>query len=295
MMMHVRRVLACAVVALASAGCGGSGDTQPPVATVSVAFNHPRAPLGSPIEVTYRFQVAPGAPAFDGNYRVMVHFMDRDEELMWTDDHDPPVPTSAWKPGQTIEYSRTLFVPIYPYVGEAPVHVGLYSAKDQRRLPLAGGEDAGQRAYRMAALHLLPQTENVFLMFKDGWHPAENAPDNSSIEWKWTKKTATIAFRNPKRDATFYLHADNPGSVFAEPQQVTLLVNDQVVETVSVTPRREILHKTALSAAQLGGGDMVELRLDVDKAYVPALLPAANSRDRRELGIRVFHAFVEPR
>ena len=39
---------------------------------------------------------------------------------------------------------------------------------------------------------------------------------------------------------------------------------------------------------------MAELRIDVDKTYVPALLPASNSRDPRELGIRVFHAFVEP-
>jgi hypothetical protein len=27
---------------------------------------------------------------------------------------------------------------------------------------------------------------------------------------------------------------------------------------------------------------------------VPALIPAAKNRDPRELGIRVFHAFVEP-
>jgi hypothetical protein len=39
---------------------------------------------------------------------------------------------------------------------------------------------------------------------------------------------------------------------------------------------------------------MVELTLEVDKTYVPALIPSANSRDPRELGVRVFHAFVEP-
>ena len=41
----------------------------------------------------------------------MVHVVDTDEELMWTDDHHPPTPTSQWKPGQTIEYTRTVFVP----------------------------------------------------------------------------------------------------------------------------------------------------------------------------------------
>jgi hypothetical protein len=40
---------------------------------------------------------------------------------------------------------------------------------------------------------------------------------------------------------------------------------------------------------------MTEVRIQVDKTYVPALLPAVHSRDPRELGIRVFHTFVEPR
>jgi hypothetical protein len=40
---------------------------------------------------------------------------------------------------------------------------------------------------------------------------------------------------------------------------------------------------------------MVELQIGVDKSYVPALTPGANSKDPRELGVRVFHAFVDPR
>ena len=49
---------------------------------------------GAPIEITYRFEVAPDA-AFDADYRVMLHVVDSDEERMWDDDHDPPVPTSV--------------------------------------------------------------------------------------------------------------------------------------------------------------------------------------------------------
>jgi hypothetical protein len=40
---------------------------------------------------------------------------------------------------------------------------------------------------------------------------------------------------------------------------------------------------------------MVEIRIGVDRTFVPALVPGSNSKDSRELGIRVFHAFVEPR
>ncbi len=65
-------------------------------------------------------------------------------------------------------------MPIFPYVGDAGVYVGLYSSADQKRLPLHG-QDMGQRAYKVGTINLLPQTENLFTVFKDGWHPAEVA------------------------------------------------------------------------------------------------------------------------
>mgnify|MGYP006172025181 FL=1 len=105
---------------------------------------------------------------------------------------------------------------------------------------------------------------------------------------------ATLSFRNPRKDSTFYLHFDNP-STFAEAQTVVVKVNGTPVETLQVTPRVEQLQRLQLSSAQLGSADMVDITLEVDKTWVPALVPSANSRDPRELGIRVFHAFVEPR
>jgi len=44
----------------------------------------------------------------------------------------------------------------------------------------------------------------------------------------------------------------------------------------------------------LGTGDLIELQIEVDKTFVPALLAASMSKDPRELGVRVFHAFVQP-
>ena len=288
----ITRLLCALVLSALVSTCSRSEAPGPPVATATVTFARPRAALGSPIEVTYRFQVAANAPAFDQDYRVFVHFLDGDEERMWTDDHNPSVPTTRWRPGQVIEYTRTVFLPVFPYIGDAQVRIGLYSPRDQRRLPLAG-EDAGQLSYKVATLTLLPHSENVFLLFKDGWHPAEVASDNTTVEWQWSRKLATLSFRNPKKDIVFYLHADNPAS-YAEPQSVTVKVNGALVDTIAVTPRQELLHKTRITAAQLGSADMVDVTLEVDKTWVPALVPGANSRDPRELGVRVFHAFVEP-
>jgi hypothetical protein len=281
------------VAVCAAISCSRREDTSPPVGSVEVALSKPKAPLGSPIEVAYRFRVANDAPPL-GNRRVFVHFVDADEEMMWTDDHQPPTPTSDWKPGQTIEYTRTVFVPIYPYVGKAKVLAGIYDTSTQQRLKLSN-PDRGDRSYQVAEFDLLPQTENVFLIFKDGWHPAEQAPDNPSVEWQWTKKEATLAFRNPKRDSTLYLQLDNPGrSSVGVATQVELRIGDQTIATVPVLPTDAPVRKFPLTAAQLGTGDMVEIRLVADKTFVPALDPAAKSNDTRDLGVRVFHAFVQP-
>jgi hypothetical protein len=231
---------------------------------------------------------------FSEDYRVMSHIVDADGQMMWDDDHSPPVPTTQWKPGQTVEYTRTVFVRVYPYVGDAAIQVGLYSVANQKRLPLAG-EDAGQRAYKVAKLQLQPQTENIFTVFKDGWHPAEAPEHNGGVEWQWTKRDATLSFKNPKKDVVFYFDVDSPDSVAHDPQQVQVSLNDQPVAELALKPKDRVLKKIPLTAAQLGTGEMAELRVSVDKTFVPALVPGANSKDPRELGVRVFHAFVDGR
>jgi len=166
---------------IGTVGCSRKAPSEPPVATATFTPAKARAPLGSPLEVTYKFVVAPDAK-FTENFRVLVHFMDSDDELMWTDDHNPPKPTTQWKPGETIEYKRTLFVPVYPYIGQASVRAGLYSEKDGHRATL-GGETVGLHEYKVGGLELLPQSENIFLIYKEGWHPAEVAQDNAAVEW----------------------------------------------------------------------------------------------------------------
>jgi hypothetical protein len=278
---------------LASGAACRRQAATPPLATPSLGVQRARVTQGSPVDLTYRFVVAPDA-RFDQSYRVFVHFLDADDELMWTDDHDPPKPTTAWKPGETIEYTRTLFVPIYPYIGQATIRMGLYSPRDGSRVPLAG-DDNGQRAYRVGSLEIAPQTENIFLIFKDGWHQPEVAPDNPALEWQWSKKDATFAFRNPKQDVLFYLHLDGRPAVLAAPQQVTVSVRDVVVETLALTEPGDLIRRIPISAAVLGADEMVEVRIHVEPTFVPALTPGGNRQDARELGIRVFHAYVEPR
>jgi hypothetical protein len=280
----------CAAIAallVASISCSRKSDNEPPVATPSLTLNHDKVPIGSPVKLTYKFVVAPDAK-FNTDYWVFVHVLDPTGELLWTEDHLPTPPTSSWKPGQTIEYTRTVFVPNYPYIGEALVRLGLYDQKTTNRLTL-NAQQVGRKEYLVTKFQLQPQSENIFLIYKDGWHPAEVATDNAASEWQWTKKTSTISFKNPKKDSTFYLEFDARTDLFTPPQQVTIRIGPATIATFTADNRDRKLYTFPITAAQLGTGDMTEIVLDLDRTFSPG------SGDIRELGIRVFHAFVEPK
>jgi hypothetical protein len=289
----VRAALALTVAAVAA--CGGKDDGGAPVATPTVTLNKTRASLGSPLEVTYKFTVAPGT-TFDRDYRAFVHFVNAEDEQMWTDDHDPPRPTRTWKAGETVEYTRTVFVPSYPYNGRASIVLGLYDPKTNIRLTL-GAKDRGLKAYEVAGFELVPQGENVFLIYKDEtWHPAEDARENGSVSWRWSRKAGVIAFRNPKRDATFYLQLDGrPDLQPVKPQTVTVSIGGQEIDRFVLADKEMVLRKVAIPAAAFGAADTVELSIDAGSTFIPKNLPNPGSQDGRELGVRVFHAFVEPK
>ena len=289
----VGRLYVCLFTAiLLVAGCGRTKDTETPVVTPTVTLARPDAAIGMPVEMSYRFVVAGNAPAFAEDDTVFVHFLDRDGELMWTDDHQPSVPTRQWKPGQTIEYSRTMFVPKFPYSGETSVVVGLYSPRSGSRVPMTG-QSRGQREYQVAMFNLHPQTDNLYVVFKDGWHQTEVAEDASGVEWQWSKKTATLAFRNPMRDVVFYFQCDQPVQVLGAPQQVELRIGPNVIDSFSLAGGQRELRKLNLTSAQLGNGETVEVTVSVDRTFVPANMTQLKNSDSRELGIRVSRAYVQ--
>ncbi|HYT69506.1 MAG TPA: hypothetical protein VEL51_24010 [Vicinamibacterales bacterium] len=270
-----------------AAGCGRKQENEPAVATPSLSLSKDRVPIGSAITLTYKFVLAPNA-TFDRDYWVFVHVLDPEGEQMWTDDHLPPTPTSRWKAGETIEYKRTIFVPNYPYIGEAHVRLGLYDQPSGKRLVL-NAQDVGRREYLVTKFQILASSERIFLIYKDGWHPAEVDAKNPQSEWQWTKKTATLSFHNPKKDSTLFMQYDARVDLFTPPQQVVLKIGDQVVGQFAAEAKVPTLITLPLTAAQLGPGEMVDLVLDVDRTFKPG------GTDPRELGIRVFNVHIEPK
>ena len=280
-------LLAC--VAVLAAACK-SDDPKTPMATPSLTINPNQAPLGDPVEMTYKFVVARDAK-FTKNYHVMVHFADQDQTPMYQDDHDPPVPTSQWTPGQTIEYTRRFFIPVYPYVGDATIEVGLYCDGCTLRAPLAGA-DVGHRSYSVAHLRLLPKSEGIAVRYKDGWYEAEGSDTAGEGSWHWMRKNATLAIKNPKKDSVLYLKVGNASDAYKESQHVTVsLEGGPPLDQFTLSSEQKLTLRTIqIPAASWGTHDTVDLQLSVDKSFVPDLLWPPN--DRRELAVQVYKAVV---
>lgn len=295
--VRTRALVLTALTLAAATGCSKS-DSAPPVASVSVTLNRTSVALGGVLELTYRFQVEPDAK-IAADYLVFAHLNREDGTTIWNDDH--PLPdgqrTSQWKPGQVIEYTRTRFIPTFSYIGPATIEVGLY--KDDERLPLKGpnpaDRDAAARAYRVASIDLLPRTERIQIYRLSGWYPPEYASEDPAVEWQWTQKVASLSLRNPKRDVTLFVEYDVLNDLPAgAPQQASVWCGDVKVGGFTADAKAPASARIPIAAAQLGTAEMTELRIELDRTYVPARLSNSGT-DTRDLGIRVFHVHVEPR
>ena len=279
-----RAALSLLLVAVA---CAGPGPAEP-VAVPSFEVKTPHVSIGSPVQATLTFSVLPNA-VFDEEYRVFLHFLRDDGTLMWAADHAPPRPTTEWRPGDTIEYTRTFLVPLYPYLGDADVSMGLYSTEDRTRLPL-DGDHVGQLAYRVGRLRLLPEAENIRLRYRSGWHPPED--DSTGAQWRWSAKVGVISFDNPRRDSVLYLNVRGVQASDDEPPTLSVFVGDRLADRFEIVS--DDLREIPLSASLLGPMDEVELRLEVAHTVVPAELPVLDNPDTRMLGVQVLQAYLLP-
>ena len=124
------------------------------------------------------------------------------------------------------------------------------------------------------------------LTYTSGWYPEETDAESA---WRWTHNKATLSFLNPKADATFTL--DYAARAY---QAVTVNVGGELLQLLvaEASSRRRRRRRIPIPAAALGNGDRAEIQITVDLTFVPANLNV-DSRDARELGIKVYHAAVE--
>ena len=123
------------------------------------------------------------------------------------------------------------------------------------------------------------------------WYPEEGT---SRSKWRWIGRTATVSFPNPRADATFHLdYAARPDLFGEAPQVVTISVGGRVLRSFAAAERGRRRLRIPVPAAAPRPGDRTEVRIAVDRTFVPAAAIAGSS-DRRELGIQVHHAAPFP-
>ena len=208
--------------------------------------------------------------------------------MLWNDDHEPPVPTSQWKPGQTVEYTRTRFVPVVPYSGDATVEVGLYRRRRAACRCRAGCRRIASRrprAYKVATLEFLPRVRKHLRHLQDrlaSGRVRSRRPDDS---WKWTQKIGgLVASAIPSATSRCYSSTTRGRTSFAASRSRSPSVPAISSSGRSGRLRSGVrLRRIPITAAQLGaerhGGFEDRGRPD----FVPAKLPAGG-RDARELG-----------
>ena len=179
-------------------------------------------------------------------------------------------------------------MPNYPYIGEADVRLGLYSQADGKRLALAAPE-ASRREYVVAKFQLLPQSENIFLIYKDGWHPAEMAAANPDVRVAVDAEAGGVLVPEPEEGRELLPRVRRPDRPLHPAPAGDDPGRRRVLTTFAADSRERKLVTFPITAAQFGGGEMVEMAIELDKTFKPG------GADPRELGFRVYHTFIEPK
>ena len=277
-----------ATLALSMVGCASPAE---PIGIVRLALDRASVPLGGSVEATFQFDLAPDFQPLTEDYLVSLQMFDQNEVLLWSAEHAPPVPTTAWQPSQSIGYTQSIRIPAYPYIGPAIVAVSLHSSVSGARLALAGN-DLGGLAYRVASLTLSTPHESSFVMYDEGWHQLEFDVFNRT-SWRWSTDRAVLSFRNPNSAARLLLELQGRPNLFDAPQQLTLVVGGNTLDTVTLDSAAPVRLDYHMTVADLGEAADVRVELLIDQTFEPAAFDPG-ARDTRELGIRLIDAYIEP-
>jgi hypothetical protein len=240
------------------------------------------------IKMNYNFKVEDTFKKLDKNYMVFVHFWRlKNKELFILDDHLPGKPTSEWKTGDEITYSREFFLPKFldeldiDFEGyeEVKLSIGLYDSTNH--------DD--KKVLYSKILNVQPASINApDIVFSEGWNEEEMnlALENTFQKvWRWTRKKAECIIENPKKKSILIIKGGLKESIY-EDQKISVTVNDiQIDEFIS--EKNFFEKRYTLTPEQMGDEAEFKLYIESSKTFIPSSLDPKN-RDNRELGIQIF-------
>ncbi len=282
-----RTVFALALTAaIVSAACA---NDETPQLDVQVQLDLPDSvPLGEPLDIGYAWTTAGEFEAPADDYKVFVHMIDPDGNILLQDDHYPPQPTSQWRASQAEEYRRWYYPPNSLEAEYLDFVVGLYSPDTRTRVRDASGEWA--EAVQVHRMTVRSDDVSGIPLYMEGWYPPEQVVEPEPREWRWSQETARAVFTNPRKDAVLHLRAHGPFDEVGA-QAVVLRIGDSELASVEVSAADEFLERIVIPASAMGSNEWVELNLQVTPALVPQEIEP-DSQDDRQLGLQVFSMYL---
>jgi len=243
------------------------------------------------VKMNYEYAVSDKFAGLADDHVVFVHFWRvKSKEMLLGDDHTPDKKWSSLKPGDTVKYSRVIFIPKFldefdiDFEGyeEINLTVGIYNPKtpDDKII-------LWQKVIEIHAASLnAPE-----VVYDEGWWQVEtdlNIKEPLEKTWRWTTKKAVCMIENPRKECLLIIDGRVDKSQFAD-QKVIFKINDKILD--EFIPGTDGFSKRyTVSPAMMGGRDEFTLSIETDKTFSPgAILP--ETKDNRELGIRIFRIY----
>ncbi len=284
--LRLGMVVAAAAMLLMPAGCRKartSLDVRPEARQI-----HGTIPATGPLEVTYIWNVSESFVPVEKDLVAFVHFWGEDDELHWQDDHRPPVPTSRWQPGQTIEYTRIHFLPRNVPREEVTLTLGLYDADGTGEKVRLEGRQTHSLEYEVCRFEVVPPDQLPEIVYEDGWYNREFVPGQpDGVVWRWSRQEAFCKLENPHRPAALYLEGQAPVDMLERPQVVTIEIAGEQLTSFELADEKRFLRKFPIPEHILRDQQFLPMTLRVGEAAVPSEL--VGSGDDRELGLKVFN------
>jgi hypothetical protein len=244
------------------------------------------------VKMDYTFSTDTGYQVMNHDLAVFVHLWRlKSKEMLVQDDHLPVKPTSQWQSGETIRYSRTIFIPKFlneydtDFEGFEPfkLTIGLWDPKHpkDKRIVLLDKK-----------INMQPVSSNSpEIIYDHGWYDPETdlrVSDPNHRNWRWTAQKAICTIENPKKPCTLIIRGGVDKSVLPN-QHVVVKINDTVLE--DFLPEDGTFERTyTVTAEQMGKGDNFALGLETDKTFVPNKINPS-SLDKRELGFQLYFLY----
>lgn len=235
-------------------------------------------------DIEYNWKIGEDFVKISGDYTVFVHFWHKNN-MLFQDDHVPPVPTSEWEPGKEYTYARRIYIPTFidefdpEFKGEETLDliVGLYNPYDR-----TGKTKREVLSKKLKVIPPPPDTPEV--IYENGWYDLEINPDAYLKQWRWTAKEARCVIENPHRDALLVIRGGVNQDVLKN-QKISFKINDLILD--EFISEETIFEKSySIKKEMLGERDEFYLVIMVDQTFIPSQF-YPQSKDERELGIQI--------